>query len=111
MILNEIMKKNIFQHNSNFLLRWTFSLTPEEAMVDDLEKACVTERIIVLFIENPDLVSNIYISIFTLQESKNSCTFRMDVCSSLILFKITNHAQFIRKITSLQNSLNYRKNI
>ena len=61
MILNEIMKINIFQHNSNLLLRWTFSLTPEEAMVDDLAKACVTEKIIVIFIENPDLVSNIYI--------------------------------------------------
>ena len=62
MILNVIMKINIFQHNSNLLLRWTFSLTPEEAMVDDLPKACVTEKIIVMFIENPDLVSNIYIN-------------------------------------------------
>ena len=60
MILNEIMKINIFQHNSNFLLRWTFSLTPEKAMVDDHTKACVLRKIIVLFSENPDLVSNIY---------------------------------------------------
>ena len=29
-------------------------------MVDDLVKACDTEKIIVLFSENPDLVSNIY---------------------------------------------------
>ena len=49
-----------FQHNSNLVLRWTFSLTPEEAMVDDMAKACGTERIIVLFSENTDLVSNIY---------------------------------------------------
>ena len=64
MILNEIMKISIFQDNSNLLLIWTFSLTPKEAMVDDLAKACVTEKIIVLFIENPDLVSNIYITQF-----------------------------------------------
>ena len=32
-------------------------------MVDDLTKACGTERIIVLFSENPDLVSNIYIHV------------------------------------------------
>ena len=48
---------NIFQHNSNLLLRCIFSLTPEEAMVDDLAKACGTEEIIVLFSENTDLVS------------------------------------------------------
>ena len=60
MILNKIMKKNFFHHNSNLLLRWTFSLTPEAAMVDDLIKACDTEKITVLFSENPDLVSNIY---------------------------------------------------
>ena len=59
MILNKIMKIKIFQHNSNLLLRWTFSLTPEEAMVDDLAKACGIEKIIVLFSENLDLVSNI----------------------------------------------------
>ena len=29
-------------------------------MVDDLAKVCGTEKIIVLFIENPDLVSYIY---------------------------------------------------
>ena len=29
-------------------------------MVDDLAKACDTEKIIVLFSGNPDLVSNIY---------------------------------------------------
>ena len=29
-------------------------------MVDDLVKACGTEKIIVLFIENPNLVPNIY---------------------------------------------------
>ena len=54
------MKINIFQHNSNLLLRWTFSLTPEEAMVDDLAKACGTEKIIVLFSENPDIALNTY---------------------------------------------------
>ena len=32
-------------------------------MVDDLAKGCGTEKIIVLFIENPDLGSNIYIYI------------------------------------------------
>ena len=53
------MKINIFQHNSK-LLRWTFSLTPEEAMVDDLAKACDTEKITVLFNENPDRVKYIY---------------------------------------------------
>ena len=61
MILNEIMKINIFQHSSNLLLRWILSLTPEEAMVDDLAKACAMEKVIVLFIGNPDLVSKIYI--------------------------------------------------
>ena len=55
------MKINIFQHISNLVLRWTFSLTPEEARVDDLVKACGTEKIIILFKENTDLVSNIYI--------------------------------------------------
>ena len=54
------MKIIIFQHNSNLVLRWTFSLTPEEAMVDDLAKGCDTEKIIVLFRDNSDLVSNIY---------------------------------------------------
>ena len=54
------MKISFFQHNSIFLLRWTFSLTPEEAMVYDLAKACGIEKIIVMFSENPDLVSNIY---------------------------------------------------
>ena len=32
--------------------------TPEEAMVDDLVKVCGTKKIIVLFSENTDLVSN-----------------------------------------------------
>ena len=32
-------------------------------MVDDLAKACGTEKIIVLFIENPGLVSNNAISV------------------------------------------------
>ena len=64
MTLHEIMKINIFQHNSNLLLRWTFSLTPEEAMVDDLAKTSDTEKITVLFSENPDLVSYIYIYIY-----------------------------------------------
>ena len=50
-----------FPTHFQLVLRWAFSLTPEEAMVDDLAKDCGTEKIIVLFIENPDLVSNIYI--------------------------------------------------
>ena len=54
------MKINIFQHNSNLVLRWTFSLTPEETMVDDLAKACGTEKTIVLFNENADLVSKVF---------------------------------------------------
>ena len=36
------------------------SLTHEEAMADDLAKACGTEKIIVLFSEHTDLVSNIF---------------------------------------------------
>ena len=32
----------------------------EEAMVDDLVKVCGTKKIIILFSENTDLVSNIY---------------------------------------------------
>ena len=39
---------------------YIFSLTPEEAMVDNLAKACGTKNIIVLYSENTDLVSNIY---------------------------------------------------
>ena len=54
------MNINIFQHNSNLVLRWIFSLIPEGAMVDNLTKACDTEKIIVPFRENSDLVSNIY---------------------------------------------------
>ena len=49
------MNNNIFQHNSNLVLRSTFSLTP-----DDLVKACGTKKIIVLFSENTDLMSNTY---------------------------------------------------
>ena len=40
-------------------------LTPEAAMVDDLAKVCGTEKIIVLFRENTDLVSNIRYLIFS----------------------------------------------
>ena len=49
----------IFQHNSNLLLGRTFSLTPEEARVDDLAKACAQIKFI-LFIEKTNLVSHIY---------------------------------------------------
>ena len=42
------MKNKIFQHNSNLVLRQTFSLTPEEAMVDDLAKACGTYKMFCL---------------------------------------------------------------
>ena len=38
-------------------------------MVDDLGKACGTEKIIVLFSENPDLVSNMYTSKTELETS------------------------------------------
>ena len=38
----------------------TFFLIPKEAMVDVLAKGCGTEKIIVLFSENTDLLSNIY---------------------------------------------------
>ena len=54
------MNNNIFQCNSNLVLGSTFSLTPEEAMVDDLVKGYGTKKIIFLFSENTDLVSNIY---------------------------------------------------
>ena len=45
----------------------SFSLTPEEAMVDDLTKACGTYKIFVLFDENTDLVSNRYTCLYLLQ--------------------------------------------
>ena len=70
MILNEIMKINIFQHNSNLLLRWTSFLTPEKAMVDDPVQVCVLRKIIVLFSENPDLVSNIYSQMYILSSAR-----------------------------------------
>ena len=55
----KITKNKIFQHNSNLLVGWTFSLTPEEARVGDLAKACVEVKFI-LFIEKTDLVSYIH---------------------------------------------------
>ena len=53
------MKNKIFKNNSILLLGRTFSLTPEEARVDDLVKACVQIKFI-LFIEKTELVSHIY---------------------------------------------------
>ena len=49
----------IFQYNSNLLVGWTSSLTPEEARVEDLAKPCVETKFI-LFIEKTDLVSYIH---------------------------------------------------
>ena len=46
----EFINNKIFQHNSNLLVGWTFSITPEEARVDDLMKAFVEIKFI-LFIE------------------------------------------------------------
>ena len=43
------MNKNLlrsFQHNSNLLVGWTFSLTPEAARVGDLAKVCVEIKFI-----------------------------------------------------------------
>ena len=55
----EFIKNNIFQHNSNLLVDEHFSLTPEEARVDDLANACVENKFI-LFIEKTDPVSYIH---------------------------------------------------
>ena len=45
------------------LVGWTFSVTPEEARVDDLMKAFVEIKFI-LFIEKTNLVSNIHLDKF-----------------------------------------------
>ena len=58
-LINNFIKNNIFQNNSNLLGR-TFSLTPEETRVDDLAKTCVEIKF-VLFIEKTDVASHIYI--------------------------------------------------
>ena len=55
----EFIKNEIFQHNSNLLVGWTFPFTPEEARVGDLVKVCVEIKFI-LFIEKTDLVSYIH---------------------------------------------------
>ena len=46
------MKNDIFPHNSILVFGWTFSLIHEEAMVDDLAKACDIEKIFVLLLRN-----------------------------------------------------------
>ena len=55
----KFIKNKIFQHNSNLLVGWTFSLTSEEAGVGDLVKSCVEIKFI-LFIEKTYLVSYIH---------------------------------------------------
>ena len=46
------MKNNFFPQNSILVLGWTFTLKSEEAMVDDLAKACDIEKILVLLLRN-----------------------------------------------------------
>ena len=45
-------------------------------MVDNLAKACGTKKIIVLFSENTDLVSNIYTDLFVLCSTKTKTNMK-----------------------------------